>query len=1005
MKIHFLWVLPAVLLFTACASNGKGTLASLDKTNINLKEQNVDGSLDKAMQSYEQFLKQSPETAMTPEAMRRLADLKIEKEYGTITDKENPAGTQNEDPQKFSTGADKKIADPIADTPPPQHIKNLSAVHGESKRENDQQFEARTTRQTKLTGDNATVLSPEGESVDLQTAGAKQAVQIYRKLLQKYPYYQRNDQVLYQLSRAYEEMGKVDEAMSVLNQLVKKYPRSKHIDETQFRRAEYYFTRKKYLDAQYAYKAVLDYGNTSDFYELSLYKQGWAFFKQDLYEQALDDFIGLIDYKVANGYDFTQTVNKTDNKRMEDNFRVISLSFSYLGGPQAIVDFFDKKGARDYDDAIYSHLGEHYLVKRRYADAAEAYQTYVKRKPYTKVAPHFHKRIIEIFAKGGFPKLVVEAKKQYAEIYRLSNTYWTYFDIRQFPDILAFIKTNLHDLANHYHALYQNPRFKKQQQANFEEATHWYRVFLESFPQDGKAPKINFQLAALLLQHKDYRNAALQYERTSYDYPAHDKSADAGFSAVVAYREFLKVAPPAQSGAIKRDIIRSSLKFAEFYPKHKKAILVMVAAIDDLFILKDYANAVEAGRKMLTMFAQAPPPMRRPVWQVIAHSSFEMAQYHEAEIAYIETLKLIANDHKSRPELVENLAASIYKQGEQARKLEQHQQAAEHFLRVSKLAPTAKLRPVAEYDGAASLILLKNWTRATAVLLDFRKRFPGHELQPAVTQKLAIVYKEDGKTLFAASEFEQIEKENKDPELRREALLQAAQLYMLAKRTDNALMVYLRYVDIFTSPIETHIEIRHKIAELYRQKHEQSRYLAQLTIIVDMDEHAGGERSDRTKFLAAHAGLVLIEKLVERYQKIKLIKPFRRNLKKKQQHMKKVITALNKLLNYGVGEVTAAATFQLAEMYFDFSQSLMQSQRPDNLNALELEQYNLVLEEQAYPFEEKAIRIHEKNMELLDIGVYNSWIEKSLAKLAKLMPARYAKSESPSKFAASITGS
>jgi len=63
------------------------------------------------------------------------------------------------------------------------------------------------------------------------------------------------------------------------------------------------------------------------------------------------------------------------------------------------------------------------------------------------------------------------------------------------------------------------------------------------------------------------------------------------------------------------------------------------------------------------------------------------------------------------------------------------------------------------------------------------------------------------------------------------------------------------------------------------------------------------------------------------------------------------------------------------------------------LNALELEQYELAIEEQAYPFEEKAIQIHEKNLELLSLGIYSSWIDTSLEKLAKLIPARYAKFE------------
>ncbi len=63
------------------------------------------------------------------------------------------------------------------------------------------------------------------------------------------------------------------------------------------------------------------------------------------------------------------------------------------------------------------------------------------------------------------------------------------------------------------------------------------------------------------------------------------------------------------------------------------------------------------------------------------------------------------------------------------------------------------------------------------------------------------------------------------------------------------------------------------------------------------------------------------------------------------------------------------------------------------MSELELEEYNLLIEEQAYPFEEKGIKIHKKNIELLNSGVYSLWIDKSLKKLGELVPGSYAKYE------------
>src|SRR5262249_50301702 len=82
--------------------------------------------------------------------------------------------------------------------------------------------------------------------------------------------------------------------------------------------------------------------------------------------------------------------------------------------------------------------------------------------------------------------------------------------------------------------------------------------------------------------------------------------------------------------------------------------------------------------------------------------------------------------------------------------------------------------------------------------------------------------------------------------------------------------------------------------------------------------------------------------------------------------------------------------------------SLVESERPADLKPEQREEYEMALDEQAFPFEEKAINVHEKNMELLHTGVLNTWTDKSLDRLAKLMPGRYAKQEMSSRFIAAI---
>src|SRR4029077_3729958 len=114
------------------------------------------------------------------------------------------------------------------------------------------------------------------------------------------------------------------------------------------------------------------------------------------------------------------------------------------------------------------------------------------------------------------------------------------------------------------------------------------------------------------------------------------------------------------------------------------------------------------------------------------------------------------------------------------------------------------------------------------------------------------------------------------------------------------------------------------------------------------------------------------------------------------------IKAMSGLVEYQIADVTAAATFYMAETYFDFSRSLKESERPADMKGANLEKFEADLDEAAYPFEDKPIKVHEKNMESLHAGVFNTWTEKSLSRRAEMVPGRYAKNEMSSGFIGAI---
>src|SRR5215475_5646259 len=766
-----------------------GTLAELRTVRPDVQEVRVEQGLDQAMQQYRRFLEEAPETAMTPEAMRRLADLQIEKQFGIRTDNAKPREMAAPKPSQVLVGS-------RTGTPNP-------AAAGAPLHESDQDFESRTTAEAGiLAGSNASASPADAVRAGADPEGPLEAITLYNRLLNEYPSYKNSDQVLYQMARAYDELGRTEEAIETMERLIRSNPHSLHLDEVQFRRGEYFFTRRHYRDAESAYSGIVKLGTASEFYELALYKLGWTLYKQEFYEEALQEYVALLDHKVSIGYDFDQKHDEDNDRRVADTFRVISLSFSNLGGPDAVPEYFSKFGKRSYEDRIYSRLGEHYLDKLRYDDAAKTYKAFVALYPLHRNAPRFSMRIVDTFTKGGFPKLVLESKREFASKYSLKSEYWRHFKPEESPEVLAYLKTNLKDLATHYHAQYQDPNEANEKLTNYREAINWYGGYLESFPKEADSASVNYQLADLILENKDFGEAAKQYERTAYGYAPHPQSATAGYAAIYAYREQLKGASKEQQDAVKRDTVASSLKFADAFPQDEHAAAILGAAADDMYEMKDYRAAIEADQRVIDKYPAADAAIRRSAWIVVAHGSFELTEYPQAEHAYTEVIKVTPEGDESRASFVDNLAASIYKQGELANEAQDYRAAADNFLRIRSAAPTSTIRATAEYDAGAALIRLEDWKAAVEVLEGFRSTFPQNKLQLEATKQIAFAYRQSGQLSRAAGEYDRIASQSEDPALRSEALLDAGDLYSQSNSRDRALDAYNRYVKEFPKPIE-----------------------------------------------------------------------------------------------------------------------------------------------------------------------------------------------------------
>ncbi len=830
----------------------------------------------------------------------------------------------------------------------------------------------------------------------LDMAGYGSAVSLFHELLEAYPEYRRNDTVLYQLARAYEISGETDDALRVLNELVGKYPQTLIIDEVEFRRGEMLFLRRKYLDAEAAYQTVVDYGAGSRFYEQSLYKLGWSQFKLASHQDSLDPFFELLDRKVAgiqlkDGDDRLGDLSRAERELIEDTFRVLSISFSYMDGAASIATYLAKRGYPEYGYVIYVNLGDLYLEKERFVDAAETYEAFVEQDPYHPKSPLMQVEVIEAYKRGGFPSLVLEGKQRYVERYGMDSPFWLRNPPERNAGVAIHLKANLNDLAQYYHAEAQ----KNGKRNDYQQAANWYRKYLAYFPGEPDSANTNFLLAEVLYESEDFFDATVEYQRTSYEYPSHEHSGEAAYASILSYRKHEESLQGEEKAAWHTAYLDSGLKFADTYPEHPESGAVLTTVSEDLFRQNHFDLAIAVGQSVVGKHPPVKTPLARTAWTVIAHSQFELKNFVEAEAAYYHLRPLTpVEDTQAHEEIKDRIASSIYKQGEQARDSGDLETAVVHFQRVGQVVPDSDIRSTAEYDAAAALINLAAWDRASGALENFRRDYPDSEFADDITQKLAVTYLESGNLSKAAGEFERIAEEpGSSDDVRREALWKASELYKESGHAGRERKVLEDIVARYPNPLSESIEARYRLLLLAEASGDQQSRMARLEDFVRIDATAGEQRSDRTRYLAAIASIELAEPVRRSFMAMKITQPLADSLKLKKALMEDVLKIYGDAAEYGVAEVTTTATFRLGEVYQQFGTDLMESERPTDLDADALEQYDILLEEQAYPFEENAIALFRANTNRAAEGVFDEWVQKSFQAMATLMPARYAKVE------------
>ncbi len=811
-----------------------------------------------------------------------------------------------------------------------------------------------------------------------------EAIRLYQELLTEYPQYKQAEDVKYQLARALSFNMEPEKSLALLDQIAVSPVKASSYVESQFRRGESYFVRKKYMIAEKAYGEVILKGEGTSFYDKALYKRGWSLFKQSLFPEAQEDFFKLLERL------FNEKVQNTplSKELIADTKRVISLTFYNMDGAPSVQSYFASHGSRGYEDQIYDSLAKLYIEQERFQDASDTYLGFIERNPLVQRAPEFHTKVIEIYKQGGFPSLILPAKESYVVNYGRNSEFWKIHAGVVTEKIKPQLRKHLEDISRFYHAQAQQSKKPK----DFLMAAKWYKEILDTFEDPSIDSKYRFSMAEALSEGKLYLQAAKEFEIIAYKNPPSSFSRDAGYRALVAYQsiQYPKSTPSMEKLTA---VILSGLGFAERFPEDKEAAGILARVAEQQLTIKDVTGAISTSRKLLTLAA---PPSQKQIDRalvIIANGLFDLKEYAQAEVAITSLFAEVKLSKTERASFHQRRAEAIYQQADQAKQNKDLNKAVELFMKVGVLEPATLVAANAHFDAATILLQTNQWSKSASLFEGFRKKYPKHKLAKGIPEKLAYIYEEQKDWNRAAKEHQTLAADNTDKNLAREGYWHVAQLYQKSGDEVKAIAAFKHYVWTYPQPYLLSQEARTNLVNLYSKSDESDKVMFWREKIVQSHSKNKASNNSRTNFLAAESKYILTDPLFQSYQKIKLKLPLGRSLKKKKKAMRIALKAYESVASYQVAKYTSASTHQIGRIYQILAKDLMSSQRPKGLSEDELEEYGYLLEDQALPFEDKAIGLFEINAARTKDNVYNQAVKDSIKALASLKPAQYDKSE------------
>jgi tetratricopeptide (TPR) repeat protein len=792
------------------------------------------------------------------------------------------------------------------------------------------------------------------------------SIDYYQRLVDEYPGSSQALTAFYNLGYLYSEEQMLVPSARAYGEVLKRDPDNPYTIEIHMRLAEAAFTVGFYPEAVKHYRAVLKSGR-DEYLEKALYKLGWCFYKLDKYPTAIEIFSRIVDNQ-----------DSSTESLLNETIEIMGKTFIEWKGVQSVAAYLKgREAGKSYGDAIYAELGNLYVQSSRFAEAVEAYSVGIDAYPLSSKALVMEKGIIFSFVTLRDAESSNKRRHSWAERYA-PGTPWDEANAARLGEKRdAQLEEGLR-LA----ALYRHSRAQRGE-GGLEIALEIYRRYDELFgteTEDGY--EMGYSYAQALKESGRNSDSAHRYQLIAEHEGLFSHREDASYRRIEVL-DLVRRKDPARFD----EYVAAHERYVELNPDAAQVPEMLFAVGELSFEVDDFVKARDAFERVATQFTAhnlAGESVERR-----ARCYFREENFPEAERAAREALGFEIED-ETRERALKLISFGIFKQAELAQDAGELAQSVTHFFRLAEEFPEGEAAQVSLYRAAENLRTLGREEDSAAVYKRLADTYKDSRYTTSALTLSSEILSSLGDWHGVAQNYEDLYRLKPDEPQAADNLFRAALAREKAKDWLKARELLIEFSETFATDArlaQTHYKLAKVALEFDDEEGALARYRATWDTPAEGDEGV----------YRARAALAMGERDLALFRAIELKGDLGAALTQKETHLEAAMGRLVDVVGLSFAEPLTAAMYYAGEAFEQFKVAILESERPAGMTEEELEEYQFLLEEKAFPLEDSALEYYRRGVKAArKAKVYNEWVDRMYSRLEELVPWAYQRSEQTS---------